>query len=188
MIKQKDLEYLEGLRNGNTKTIHAIYNVVFPKVRDFILNNRGKHQDAEEVFHNALFQLTIRLKISNIEIKSSFEAYLFTVCKNLWRKELNVRKKWVRKEEFLTLKAEEYDHSEAIIAQERWELFEKKIELLSPNCRELLKAYFKKIPYAEIIKRFNYSSDNVAFQRIFKCKKQLADLIKKDSSYKKLKM
>jgi len=187
MSKQKDLEYLEGLRNGDTKIIKALYTTVFPKVRDFIFKNKGKHHDVEEVFHNALFQLTIRLKIDNLEINSSFEAYLFTMCRNIWRKELNNRKKWVRKDTFMTLREEEYDHSEAIIAQERWDLFEKKVELLSPNCRELLKAYFNKISYTEIVKKFNYSSDNVAFQRIFRCKKQLADLIKNDSNYEKLK-
>ena len=92
MSKQKDLEYIEGLHNGDAKVITTIYTKVFPKVRDFIFKNKGNHHDAEEVFHDALFQLTIRLKVNTIEINSSFEAYLFTICRNLWRKELNTRK------------------------------------------------------------------------------------------------
>ncbi len=187
MFEKKDSNYLEGLRNGDRKTIQIIYTNIFPKVRDFVFKNKGKHQDAEEIFHNALFQLTIRLKIDEVEIKSSFEAYVFTMCRNLWRKELNYRKKWVRKEEVKTLTREEYDHSEAIILQERWELFDEKIRLLSPNCQALLRAYFEKISYNAIVKQFKYASENVAFQRVFKCKKQLADLIKKDDNYKKLK-
>lgn len=187
MFDKKDSNYLEGLRNGDRKTIEAIYNTMYPKVRYFILKNKGKHHDTEEVFHNALFQLTVRLRIGEVKINSSFEAYLFTMCKNLWRKELNNKKKWVRKQDELTHREEEYDHSKAIIDQERWELFEEKMELLSENCKELLKAYFNKIPYAQIVKQFNYTSNNVAFQRIFKCKKQLTDLIKSDSSYNKLK-
>ncbi|MEP0265958.1 sigma-70 family RNA polymerase sigma factor [Dokdonia sp.] len=187
MIKEKGIEFLEGLRTGDEKTIKAIYISVFPKVRHFVLKNEGGQQDAEEVFQNALYQLSIRLKLSNIEIKSSFEAYLFTTCKNLWRKELNSKKRWVRNEEVLAHKSEESDHSEAIIAQERWDLFEEKLTLLSPNCKELLKDYFKKVPYDRIVKKFNYASENVAFQRIFKCKKRLGDLIKKDSNYAKLK-
>ncbi|MFD2561639.1 RNA polymerase sigma factor [Aquimarina rubra] len=187
MFEKKKSNYLEGLRNGDRETIQVIYTIVFPKVRDFVFKNKGKHHDAEEIFHNALFQLTVRLKISEIEIESSFEAYLFTMCRNLWRKELNFRKKWVRKDELTTLKSEEYNHSDAIIDQERWELFEEKLRLLSPNCKKLLKAYFKKVPYDTIVKQFKYNSENVAFQRIFKCKKQLADLIKKDGNYEKLK-
>jgi len=65
-------------------------------------------------------------------------------------------------------------------------LFEQKIQELSENCRDLLKDYFNKIPYDEIVRKFNYSSENVAFQRMFKCKKKLKDLIKKDLRFKNL--
>lgn len=187
MFTNNDINYLEGLRTGDEDIIKAIYISMFPKVRHFVLKNEGTQQDTEEVFHNALYQLSIRLKVSDIEIKSSFEAYFFTVCKNLWRKELNSKKRWVRNEEVLTHKSEEDNHSEAMIAQERWDLFEEKLQLLSPNCKELLKDYFKKVSYDRIVKKFNYASENVAFQRIFKCKKRLGDLIRRDSNYEKLK-
>lgn len=187
MVIKNGINYLDGLRTGDEKIIKAIYRSMFPKVRHFVLKNEGEQQDAEEVFQNALYQLSIRLKLSDIEIKLSFEAYLFTVCKNLWRKELNSKKRWVRNEEVIALKSEENYHSEAIINQERWDLFEEKLELLSPNCKELLKDYFKKVSYDLIVKKFNYASENVAFQRIFKCKKRLGDLIKKDGNYEKLK-
>lgn len=187
MITKNGINYLEGLRTGDEKIIKAIYTSMFPKVRHFVLKNEGTHQDADEVFQNALYQLSIRLKVSNIEIKSSFDAYLFTVCKNLWRKELNSKKRWVRNEEVMTLRSEESNHSEAIITQERWDLFEEKLQLLSPNCKELLKDYFKKVSYDRIVKKFKYASENVAFQRIFKCKKRLGDLIMKDGNYAKLK-
>ena len=187
MVTKNGINYLDGLRTGDEKIIKAIYTSMFSKVRHFVLKNEGQQQDAEEVFQNALFQLSIRLKVSDIEIKSSFEGYLFTVCKNLWRKELNSKKRWVRNDEVIALKSEESNHSEAIVAQERWDLFEEKLELLSPNCKELLKDYFKKVPYNHIVKKFKYASENVAFQRIFKCKKRLGDLIKKDGNYEKLK-
>ena len=78
-------------------------------------------------------------------------------------------------------------HEKSIEAQERWELFEESLKLLSGNCRKLLTLYFAKISYQEIVKEFEYSSENVAFQRVFKCKKRLAELIKKHPNYKKLK-
>ncbi len=180
--------YLEGLRQGDKKMIRAIYDNFYPKVRNFILKNNGSDHEAQDVFHNALYQLTIRLQLESIEIKSSFEGYLFTVCKNLWRKELNSRNKWVRNELSDTLEfKEDHNHEKSIEAQERWELFEESLKLLSGNCRKLLTLYFAKISYQEIVKEFEYSSENVAFQRVFKCKKRLAELIKKHPNYKKLK-
>ena len=86
----------------------------------------------------------------------------------------------------VTLKDESQSIAETIVAQERWDLFQEKLELLSDNCKQLLKMYFKKTPYDEIVEKFNYSSENVAFQRVFKCKKQLTNLIQSDVKYKKL--
>ena len=188
MVIKNDVDYLEGLRTGDEKVIRVVYTVLFSKVRYFVIKNEGRKEDAEEVFQNALYQIITRLRVSNIEIKSSFEAYFFVVCRNLWRKELNSKKKWVRNDEIIALNSEESDYSQSIIAQERWDLFEEKLQLLSPNCKELLKDYFKKVSYNDIIKKFNYASENVAFQRIFKCKKRLGDLIKKDNNYTKLKL
>ena len=180
--------YLQGLREGNKKTIRAIYDNFYPKVRSFILKNKGSEQEAKDVFHNALYQLSVRLQVSSIEITSSFEGYFFTVCKNLWRKELNSRNKWVRNEKTKTLEVgEEHNLNESFNAQERWDLFEENLKLLSDSCRRLLTLYFAKISYKEIVEEFDYASENVAFQRVFKCKKRLADLIKKHPNYKKLK-
>ncbi len=178
--------FLQGLLSGDEKIIHTIYKKSLPAVIAFVKNNNGSYEDAEEIFQDALFQLTLRLKVRNFEIKSTFEGYLFTVCKNLWRKELNNRKKKVRNDGIIELVGEEVEHSSFILEQERWELFEEKIAQLSENCMQLLKEYFNKVPYDVIVSKFNYSSENVAFQRIFKCKKRLGELIKKDKRYQEL--
>ena len=180
---------LIGLSQGDEKVILKIYKKVFPNVRTFVLSNKGSAEDAEKIFQEALYQLALRLKVTDITITSSFEAYMFTVCKNLWRRELNRKKKWVRNEGVIVLKGEQQqdpNHNDAILAQERNDLFEAKFKLLTENCRQLLKEYFNKTPYSDIVKKFKYSSENVAFQRVFKCKKRLTDLVKKDGKYKEL--
>ncbi len=177
---------IEALLNGDEKTIHLLYNTLFPKVVSYVRKNKGTDRDAEEIFHNALFQLIARAKVSTIDIKSSFEAYIFVICKNLWLKELNKRKKEVRNDGLFELKDNKNDHIEAIIQQERWELFEETMKKLSEKCFTLLKDYFNKVSYDAIVSKFSFASENAAFQKVFKCKKQLADLIKKDPRYKNL--
>jgi RNA polymerase sigma factor (sigma-70 family) len=175
-----------ALLNGDEKTMHLIYNTLYPKVKIFVYRNKGNGHDAEEIFHNALFQLIAKAKVKGIQINTSFEAYFFTVCKNLWYQELNKRNKEVRNDGVFELKDENDDHIESILYQERWDLFEETLLELSENCQKLLKDYFNKVSYNEIIKKFSYSTKNVAFQRIFKCKKQLTKLIKKNSRFKNL--
>ena len=45
----------------------------------------GNTTDAEDIFQKALLQIVVRYKKEKFQIKTSFEGYLFTVCKNLWR-------------------------------------------------------------------------------------------------------
>jgi len=186
MLPGKNHPQIEKLLQGDEATIRLLYDKLFPKFTGFVYKNNGNYSEAEEVFHDALYQLIARARVSGVEIKSSFEAYFFTVCKNLWMKELNKRKKEVRNDGVFELKAKEEDHVTSIIEQERWELFEEMLDQLTDNCSKLLKDYFNKVPYSEIVKKFSYATENTAFQRIFKCKKKLAELIKGDRRFKNL--
>jgi RNA polymerase sigma factor (sigma-70 family) len=186
MLPGENHPQIEKLLQGDEATIRLLYDTLFPKFAGFVKNNRGTYSDAEEVFHDALYQLIARAKVKGVEIRSSFEAYVFTVCKNLWMKELNKRKKEVRNDGVFELKAKEDDHIASIIQQERWELFEEMMDRLTENCSKLLKDYFNKVSYSEIVKKFSYATENTAFQRIFKCKKKLAELIKGDKRFKSL--
>ncbi|NQY07783.1 MAG: sigma-70 family RNA polymerase sigma factor [Flavobacteriaceae bacterium] len=186
MSESNSNTYIEALCDGNERVILEIYKNYFSKTASFITKNNGTYEDAQEIFQLVLYQLTARAKVKKFEVKSSFEAYLFTACKNLWRRELNKRKKQVRNDGVLELLSEEEENGRSILEQERWELFEEKIAELSENCMKLLGAYFKKVSYKEIVQQFGYASENAAFQRVFKCKKRLTDLIKKDNRFKEL--
>lgn len=86
----------------------------------------------------------------------------------------------------IALHSEEPNQIASMMYQERDDLFREKLNALSENCKALLQAYFSKVPYDVIVKTFNYASENVAFQRVFKCKKRLTDLIQQDGKYKDL--
>ncbi len=180
-----NFRYLNALIDGNTKIIEEIYKNNFPSVKRFVLNNSGRIEDVEDVFQKALIQISVRFRKEDIEITSSFNAYLFTVCKNIWRRELNKKKK-VTYGEVIELVSEERDQALSFIEIKRQELFVEKLNTLSENCKLILNLYFSKISYAEIIKLTDYSSETVIRQRVFKCKKQLTNLIKKDNRYSDL--
>ncbi|WP_299115439.1 sigma-70 family RNA polymerase sigma factor [uncultured Winogradskyella sp.] len=178
--------YLRALLNNDDKVIKAIYENSFFKVKSFVINNKGHQEDAEDIFQKALLQLAVRYKREKFEITTSFEAYLFTVCKNLWRRELNKSKIKVTKHSVIELRDDNQDIAVAILEQKRWELFTECLELISENCKQVLKLYFSKVPYVEIMNRFNYNSETVARQRVFKCKNSLKELIMKDKRFRTL--
>lgn len=175
-----------ALLNDDEQVLSLVYDTLYPRVKSFIYANRGSDEDAEDVFHNALFQLLVRAKVSGVQINTSFEAYFLTVCKNLWYKELNKRKKEIKNDGIFELKSEDDYHLESIISQERWDLFREMFLKLSDNCQKLLKDYFAKVSYDDIVKRYSYSTKNVAFQRIFKCKNKLTKLVRLDVRFKNI--
>ncbi len=179
--------YQEALIKGDTRLIGDIYENCFPTVRKFVLKNNGTDEDAEDIFQKSLLQIAVRYKKEKFEIRNDFEGYLFTVCKNLWRRELNKSKKRVTNETLLNLYNEEQDNALALMEQKRFELFNEKLSLISENCRKILSLYFAKMSYAKIVEATGYNSETVARQRVFKCKKSLTDLIRGDKRYISLK-
>ncbi|WP_111685543.1 RNA polymerase sigma factor [Winogradskyella tangerina] len=179
--------YLEGLVTNNESVVKDIYQKSFRNVIRFVSNNKGRREDAEDIFQKALLQLAVRYKKEKFEIKSSFEAYLFTVCKNLWRRELNKSKLKVTNDAVIELNSEDDDIAVSVLEQKRWELFTEALELISENCKAILKLFFAKVSYAIMVEQFNYNSETVARQRVFKCKNKLKDLVKSDVRYNELK-
>jgi len=183
----ENTQYLTSLLNNDAKGIMKIYTIVFPRVRKFVIQNKGNQQDAEDIFQKALIQITVRYRKQRFTINSSFEAYLFTSCKNLWRKELKIRKSRVTNSEIIELVPEERDMALSILEQERWELFNEKLNKLSENCKKVLTMFFNNTSYEDIVKKMEYSSETVARQRVFKCKTKLSKQIKDDQRYNPLK-
>lgn len=186
MNSSKSIDLLQNILNGDSTAFQKIYTSTFPTVKIFVKKNKGSEDDAHEIFQDALFQIIVRAKVKKLELRSSFEAYLFTVCKNLWYRELNKMKKEVRNNKINDLNIEDRE-LESILYQERWDLFEEKISCLSEKCINLLKDYFNKVSYKFIVEKYSFASENAAFQRVFKCKKQLTKLIKEDFRYQELK-
>ena len=182
-MNKKD-PFIDGFLNGKPDIFNKLYTESFPAVQRYIVSRGGFKATAEDIFHNALVTLFVKLKNEELHIQS-FNSYLFTVCKNLWRRECSQNR--VTNLPSTPLMDEAVDLAKFSIEQKQWDLYQEKLKELSENCRKLLLLSFKKIAYKEIVKTFNYASETVARQRVFKCKSRLTKLIKKDSRYLRLK-
>lgn len=178
--------YLNALVKGDSKIISSIYKTNFLGVKRFVLQNKGNIEDAQDIFQKALLQIAVRHKKEKITISNNFDAYIFTICKNLWRRELNSYKKRVTNTDKVEQVNEDTDNACAIVEQKRHELFLEKLNEISDNCKKILTMFFAKTTYAEIVAATEYNSESVVRQRVFKCKKRLTDLIKEDQRYNSL--
>ncbi|MDC8002458.1 sigma-70 family RNA polymerase sigma factor [Aureisphaera galaxeae] len=180
----KEDPFIKGFLGGEPDILRKIYSQSFPTVRGYIMSRNGSKAEAEDIFHNALVTLYVKLKNDELQIQS-FESYLFTMCRNMWRRERS--KNRVTNLDTIPLVDESVDMAKFSIEQSQWDLYQEKFKELSENCRKLLGMTFKKIAYKEIVTFFNYASETVARQRVFKCKSRLLQLIKRDPRYLRLK-
>lgn len=177
----------QSLILGDAEGIQKIYDLVFPKVLRFIRKNSGGKDDAKDVFQEALIQLISRFKVNDLHLDISIESYLFTVCKNLWRQELNRRKRVTKqKENTYIAETSSTENFEDELIQKKRELYERKFNELSDNCKSILTLFYKKVSYQEMIKTLSYSNEATARQRVFKCRKKLSELIRKDPLFSKI--
>lgn len=180
----KDSErYINALITGDERVIKEIYTKLFPKIKAYVMKNRGDEQDASDVFHDGLMYIIVTQKEKRTPILS-FEGYFFVICKNLWIKTL---KKQVIKTDSITLVDKEASLSSFIIEQEMFEFYIEKFDLLSDNCKEILSSYFNGLSYEDIVQEHSYASINTVRQRVFKCRSKLIKLIKGDNKYQKIK-
>jgi len=179
--------YINGIKTRDNKVVQDIYTRFLPGIIGYVVKNGGQQEDGRDVFNKVIYQMTARLEREDIVIKSTFKGYLFTACKNIWRRELKkIERVRVTKDNVKELYYVEQDMTQATLEQERWELFHEKLEDISTNCREVLKMFFNKLSSRQIMEKLDYGSEATVRQRIFKCKAQLAKSIQIDSKFQQL--
>lgn len=182
MTEATSNRYLQALIHQNNDIILEIYERFYPKTLRFVLQNRGNEDQAKDVFQESLLYLMTLNRQKKLQI-NNFEAYLFTIGKNMWRRELEKQKKWVMNDGVVTLIDKDTDAAMFMLEQEQLELYTEKFSLLSDNCKEILSLFFNDVPYEQIIKELSYATINTARQRIFKCRNKLIKLIKSDPRF-----
>lgn len=185
--KKYDDYLLQSLVIGDESGIKEIYKKVYPKIASYIYKHDGSEDDAKDVMQKGLLQLSARAQVKEFSISSSFEGYLFTTCKNVWKREAKLSKLRVTNHKIIAHVHEEREIALAGYEQEKWELFQEKLLEISENCRKILAYFFNKTPYAKIAEELEYATENTVRQRIFKCKSKLKEAIHSDSRYKELK-
>lgn len=178
-------EYLRGIANNDFSVLQKIYEQSLPEVIRYVKKNSGTLDDAKDVFQEGIMVIFKKVKEDRLVLTTSFHAFLFMVCKRIWLKKLKRKGyKEVPFEEDWEFSIEE-DLEETFLHSQKWALFNRKFAALTAECQQVLKMLFNGISSKEIAEKMGYTED-YAKRKKYKCKLSLADLIKKDSTYKKL--
>jgi len=179
---------IEGIRKEDDKIIFYIYEKCFKQIKHLIKINNGDDNDTKDIFQEAMMIIFAKIKNNELNFECSFSTYIYSVCRLLWLKELEKRRR--RCEKFF--EGDNYidvdnDVIELFEKNERRKLYLKHFNELSEACQKLLTLFLNGVPIKEITKIMGYSSDQHTKNRRYRCKKTLIDKIRSNPEYTELK-
>lgn len=83
-----DQKYIDGLVANDSIVIEMIYKKFAPKAIQFITNNSGDKDQAQDVIQQILTLIFRQAKAGKLHLTCPFDAYFFLLCKRRWLKEL----------------------------------------------------------------------------------------------------
>lgn len=151
----EDQKYIEGLLKNNSFIIQAIYDKFVPKVINYIKQNSGDADQAQDVIQETLITIYNQASQKKLQLTCPFDAYFFLLCKRKWLNELKKKtnKEVTINEEVLSKDDDSQELAfETSLFGEKQELFNTMFQKLGNACKDLLKATFKIKSMEEVAK------------------------------------
>lgn|SRR5690606_15072273 len=167
-----DSEVLAKITRGDESALDYLYKKYYRMMVKLVVSNNGSEEEAKDIYQDALIVLWQKAIGGNFTLTSKISTYLYSICLNLWRKELERKSK---------LSNEEKDEAEWMEddKQERIKIINECINALGETCRKVLSYYyFDGMTMSDIAEKMNFANPDTAKTKKYKCKQRLDKLIK----------
>ena len=184
-----DQMFIDGLANNDSAVIQTIYKKFVPKVVNYIMNNSGDKDQAQDVVQEVMILLFNQAKANTLKLTCPFDAYFFLLCKRKW---LNELKKTSNKGVTINEDAASINESahelveQAETFDEKQQLFDAMFLKLGDKCQELLKLSFAIKSMEEVAEKLNVTYGYVRKKKSL-CIGQLTQWIQESKNFKSLK-
>ena len=143
-----------------------------------VITNSGTEDEARDVYQDALVVFWQKARSGKLVLTSKISTYVYSICQNLWRKELERKKR---------LSHESRDASVTIDmdSPERNKIMARCLNQLGETCRKVLMYYyFDEMSMQEIADRLGFANTDTAKTKKYKCKQKLDELVRSQYSEK----
>jgi len=165
-------EIFERIQNGDEKALEFIYKKYYRMMTKMVITNSGTEDEARDVYQDALVVFWQKARSGKLIMTSKISTYVYSICQNLWRKELD-RKKRLSNEEKDTPQSMDMDSGE------REKIIAKCLDQLGETCRKVLMLYyFDELSMQEIADKMGFANTDTAKTKKYKCKQKLDELVK----------
>lgn len=167
-----DSEILAKVGKGDERALDYLYKKYYRMMVKLVISNNGSEEEAKDIYQEALIVFWQKAVGGNFTLTSKISTYLYSICLNLWRKELDRKGK---------LSHEEKDSSHFMEddKEERVKIINDCINELGDTCRKVLTYYyFDGMSMNEIAEKMDFANPDTAKTKKYKCKQRLDKLIK----------
>ncbi|MEO6830743.1 MAG: sigma-70 family RNA polymerase sigma factor [Chitinophagaceae bacterium] len=175
-----DAQLLKGVAGGARAATTQVYKQHYPTVMHWLQGTGGDEADAADIFQEAMVVLFEKARNEEFQLSCRIGTYLFAICKHLWYKKLDQRKRMP-----IAL-PENYGQDGGIDAaydddlnaheerEQHYQQLDAALDALGEPCRSLLKAFYHQDKsMQEIAADFGYTNPDNAKTQKYKCLNRL---------------
>ncbi|MCP4457453.1 MAG: sigma-70 family RNA polymerase sigma factor [Cytophagales bacterium] len=172
----KDREILERIGQGDEKTLDYLYQKYYRMMVKMVVENSGTEEEAKDIYQEAVLAFWQKAASRKLVLTSKISTYIYSICKNLWRKELEKKKRHSHEE----VDGAEYPTHDQ---EERSRIVRECVGELGDVCKKILTYYyFDGLSMTDISKKLKFANTDTTKTKKYKCKKKLDTLIKRKYS------
>ena len=165
-------ELFERIKGGDEKALEFLYKKYYRMMTKLVITNSGTEDEAKDIFQDALIVFWQKARSGNLVMTSKISTYVYSVCQNLWRKELDRKKRLSNEEKDAVVRMD-------MEGPEREKIIAKCLNQLGETCRKVLMFYyFDEMSMQEIAEKLGFANTDTAKTKKYKCKQKLDELVK----------
>lgn len=183
-------EIPELIRKGhNREVLPVLYKTVFPKVKNYILKNNGRAEDAYDVFQDAVLLFYKQVIDHSFNEKYTSFGYVYRLSLNRWINKLKKDKKLTFTDTFQEMHLLEEVSPEAFNPLEKLynnnNLLVDLFSNIGEKCIEILSyTIYSNLMIEDIMLRTGLNSEGAVKMKIRRCKEKLIKEVKKNPGLK----
>lgn len=179
-LQLTDAQLLKGIAAGARAATTQVYKQHFPTVMHWLQGSGGEEADASDIFQEAMVVLFEKARNEEFRLTCKIGTYLFAICKNLWFKKLELRKRMPHAlpEDYGAEGGADIAYVDDLNAHEEreqhYEQLDAALDRLGEPCSSLLKAFYHhNKSMQEIAADFGYTNPDNAKTQKYKCLNRL---------------
>ena len=168
-----DEEVIAKIRKGDERALDFLYKKNYKMMINMIIKNNGSEDEAKDIYQEALIVLWQKVLNTDFILSSKLSTFLYSICQNLWRKELERRNRHTNEDQITKTEINDIDKKERI------EIINQCINELGETCRAILTYYyFDNLSMSDIAEKMGFANSDTAKTKKYKCKQELDKKVK----------